>query len=161
MTTMKICKICLQSNFLCSGCSEKLESGKITKTDVAITRAIHKMADTMKNFNADFLKSFESDKFIVIMADSKHTGMLIGKAGRNVKKLGEMLGKNVKVIEKTSEKEMIETLLNVPILAINKIYAGHESYRIRIEKRFEKRVDKKLFQLIEKIIEKPVEVIFE
>src|SRR3989344_6309223 len=52
--SMKICKVCLSSDILCAGCSRRLEDGKITKTDIDISRAIHKISRE-KDFNVYFV----------------------------------------------------------------------------------------------------------
>lgn len=158
---LKICNVCLQSNFLCSACNKKMEHKEMTKTDVAVSRALYNLSKDVKNFNADFLRAIETEKFIVILVDRAHAGKIIGTGGKNVKTLGEILKKNVKIIERAGEKQMLEKLLNVPILALNKVYSGQEKIRIRIEKRYRNKVNLNLKPAIEKLLEKPVEIVFE
>jgi len=138
-----------------------MERKELSKIDVAVSRALHALTKDVKNFDADFIKAIETDKIIIILVNKEHVGRVIGAGGKNVKKLTETLGKKVKVIEKASEKDMIEKLLNTQILALNKVYSGKEKIRIRIEKRFEKQINKDLKLAIEKLIKKPVEIIFE
>jgi transcription antitermination factor NusA-like protein len=159
---LKICKICLQSDFLCSGCSSKLENNQITKTDVAIERALYNIAKDQKKFDADFLKSIELPEKVIILVDRKHVGSIIGKAGNNIVKLEKTLGKKVKVLEYTNdEKEMIKNIVGAPILAINKLYEKEESIKVRIERRYEKRVDKSAGEIIKNVIGKHASIVFE
>lgn len=162
LMTSKICKICLQSDFLCSGCNSKLESGIITKTDVDVSRALFKLSKELKNFNVDFIRAIETENKIIIIVDKKNIGSLIGKSGKNVTKLEKLLNKKIRIIEDTKdEKKMIENIIGVSILAINKIYAADEIFKIRIEKRFARHVDKNISEIIEKILNKKIKIVFE
>jgi transcription antitermination factor NusA-like protein len=159
---MKICKICLQSDYLCSACTQKLESGKITKTDMDVSRALFKLSREIKNFEADFINAVDTEKMIFIFCYGKDMGSVIGKGGKNIAKLEKMLGKKVRVIQHTSnEKELIKNIVGVPIYAINKIYDPEETIKIRIEKKYQKRADKNSADVVKKVIGKDVKIVFE
>lgn len=159
---MKICKICLQSDYLCSACAQKLESGKITATDVVVSRALFKLSKDMKNFEADFIDAIDTDNMIIILCNGKDMGAIIGKGGKNISKLEKLLGKKVRVVQHTSdEKEMIKSIIGVPIFAINKIYDPDEALKMRVEKKYMKKVDKSAVQAAKKIIGKDVKIVFE
>jgi transcription antitermination factor NusA-like protein len=150
----KICKICRQSDMLCSGCNKLLREGMLTRTDIDVARAIEKM-----KLNASFTRTIDYSSRIIIIA-GKDAGRIIGKSGKNAKELSRILGKEIDVIEEGNEKKMIEKMLRVPTVGINKVYGGVEKYKVRVEKRFrlQARADS---MLMSKVLAKPVEIIFE
>jgi predicted PilT family ATPase len=145
----------LKSDMLCSACNSKLQVGEITKADLAISRAIYSFRP-----DASFTSYIETKNFIIVLADKDNARKIIGKAGRNVKKMSEILKTHVKIVEIGPHTVMLEELLSVPVLAINKVYGNSESYRVRIEKKFHKRV-RFPSSVAAKVINKPVEFIFE
>jgi len=153
---MKICSICLKNDLLCNACNKKLESGSISQADVAVSLALFRLG-----IPSNFIKAFDAKERIVIVADKKNSGMLIGRGGRNAKRLGTMLGKNVRIIEHVNdEKKLIESVISSPILGINKIYGNNEIYKIRIEDRFRRRVDN-MSGVVGKVLNKNVKFVFE
>lgn len=158
---MKICKVCLSSDILCSGCSRKLEEGKITKTDVKMSRAVQKLSEET-GIDVDFIQSYEHEGRIFVIVESRHAAGFIGPGGRNIKKLSEILGKPVKLLEKAegSERHVIEKLIGAPVLGINKVYSNGESFKIRVERRYMRNVQP-LTGMIAKILGKKISFIFE
>ena len=153
---MKICQVCLSSDILCNGCGKKLEKGLMSETDIAISRAIFKLG-----LDAEFSKSAGHSNCIIVLADSRNSGLLIGRGGRNAKRLSTMLGKELRVIEQTgNEKTLIEKIVSAPILGINKIYGRTELYKLRIERRFRKRVEG-MAPLLAAVLGKEVRMVFE
>jgi transcription antitermination factor NusA-like protein len=153
---MKICSVCLKNDLLCNACSKKVTSGQISKIDVDISRAIYKLG-----IEADFLKSFDFKDYYAVLADKKDSGLLIGRGGRNVRRLGIMLGKSLRIIEDTKdEKEIIENIISSPVLGVNKVYAKNEFYKIRVESRNKKRIDP-LKSLVSEILGKEVRFLYE
>lgn len=158
---MKICKVCLQSDILCNSCSKKLEDGKISRADIELDRAIHKI-NKEKDFDVEFLCAFEEGSKLYVVVDSKNTPKFIGPGGKNVKKVSELIGKQIKVMEKAngSERHVIERLLGVPVLGINRVYSGSESLKVRIEKRY-MRAAQPLANVVNKVLGKRVSFVFE
>lgn len=153
---MKICTVCLKSDMLCSGCGKRLEKNMISETDIALSRALFKLG-----FDAEFLKSIDCDGYVVVLADRKNSGLMIGKGGRNAKRLSLMLSKDVRIIQNVQdEKKLMETVISAPILGINKIYGKTEMYKLRIERRFKNRVEA-LSPLVSKVVNKEVRMVFE
>jgi transcription antitermination factor NusA-like protein len=147
---------------LCSACAQKVESGKISKVDVEVSRALFKLSREIKNFEADFVNAIDTEKMIMIFCHGKDMGSIIGKAGKNIAKLEKILGKKVRVIQQTSdEKELIKNIVGVPIFAINKIYDPEEALKIRLEKKYLKKVDRGAAEAVKKIIGKDVKIVFE
>ncbi len=148
---MKLCKICIKSDILCSGCSKKLERGEISKTDITVSRALAKM-----NLSADYMVTVEDAKTIIIVAGGD-IGAIIGRGGKNTKQLSQVLGKEVRIIEKTGEKQMIEKILRSPIIGINILYSNGERYRIRMHKTKQK----VSAELLSAVLGRKVEIVFE
>lgn len=139
---------------LCAACNSLLSACKISQTDVDLSRALEKLRLT-----AEFFNTIDHDNRIIIIA-GKDAGKIIGKGGKNAMSLTKLLGKEIDVIEVGDEKKMIEKMLRVPTLGINKVYGSQEKYKIRIEKRFRQRV-KTDSALMSKVLAKPVEIVFE
>ncbi|MFA4819355.1 MAG: KH domain-containing protein [Candidatus Aenigmatarchaeota archaeon] len=158
---MKICKVCLQSNILCLACNRKLEQGEIKEIEVKLSRELHKI-NMERDMSLDFVSIVENDNKLFVVVDSKHAARFIGPGGKNIKKLSHDLGKQVKLLEKAegSDKHVIEKLIGAPIIGINKIYSGIESYKVRVEKRYMKNVQP-LADVVGKIIGKKVSFVFE
>lgn len=147
----------MNSDILCSGCAKKLESGQISGADVAVSRALCKAAKDKKP--ADFLQAVEHKDKIIIVCEKKDARLIIGKAGKNVKEIGKTLGREIRVIEKSDEKTMIENILGAPVIGINIVYGGGETKRIRADKAHKKlRGDA---ALLEKILRSKYEIVFE
>jgi transcription antitermination factor NusA-like protein len=139
---------------LCSGCMRLLEEGKISSIDVALSRALEKM-----NLNVEFFRTLNHSNRIIIIA-GKDSGRIIGRQGKTAMQLAKVLGKEIDVIEEGDEKKMIEKMLRVPILGINKVYGKEEKLRVRVERRFRQRV-RVDSSLMGKVLCKSVEIIFE
>ena len=152
----KLCTVCLKSDILCAGCSRKLERGEITKIDMELERALFRLG-----IEVEFIKSFDEGN-IYVMATKKQAGLLIGRAGRNAKRLGIMLGKGIRIIEATDdEKLLIERVLGFQVTGINKVYAsGNEIHKIRMHRKYKERTAN-YSQVLAKMIGRPVSFVFE
>ena len=149
-----ICSICRKSDLLCGACSSLLAEGRVTQAEVDVSRAVERLVP-----GAAFLRAVSDGRRLVIVAGAD-AGKIIGKGGKNAKELGRLLGKEIDVIEQGDEKRMVEKMLRVPTLGINKVYGQQEKYRVRIEKRYRGRVRADT-ALIGKVLSKPVEIVFE
>lgn len=151
----KICKICLNNDILCQACDNALKTGRITKADVDLSRAVHKLG-----INADFLKSADSG-LLYILADRKDARILIGREGRNSRKLEAALKRKLRIIEKRDEKDIIEKVLGTDIIGVNVLYTPKERYRIRVQKIFRNRVKPDSVAALKDLLGKDYEVVFE
>lgn len=151
----KICKICLNNDLLCHACNSKLGAGEITDSDVGIARALHKLS-----IGADFIKSVDKG-MVYILADKKNAKILIGRGGKNSKKLESVIKKKVRIIEKAEEKEVIENVLGTDIIGINVLYTPKEKYRIRVQRIFRNRVNNEHVHVLNSLLGKDFDVVFE
>lgn len=151
--------MCLKSDMLCSACNKKLENGEISKTEIDIARALAKTGDDITFSNA-----VDTGKRIIILCGKHNVSRIVGRGGRNAKKLESELKKRVKVVGTDSlinDKNAMESLLNAPVIGINILYSGSESYRIRVEKKFERRIDRDVIGVLGRLSDKKTEVVFE
>ena len=151
---MKICKICVNNDILCGACSAKLNRGEITELYVSVCRALRK-----SGIEADFEKAVENKDFVMIV--SSDASKLIGRGGRNAKKIEELVGKKVRIIEKADKKAMAEKILSTPVIGVNVLYSGDEKYRIRIQSIYRRKISQGMISVAEDILGKKVEVVYE
>ncbi|MBI2578227.1 MAG: transcription elongation factor NusA [Candidatus Aenigmarchaeota archaeon] len=148
-----ICNVCLQSDILCKGCGNRLKAREITGTEISAARAVHKLG-----IGAKFSHVIDTEKDIFVIASAADVPKFIGTSGKNVKKLSSALGKNVRVVEKSEERTMIEKILGVHVIGVNVAYPG-EIRKIRIHK---KRINaEEASRLLEKIFNRRYEVVME
>ncbi|MBI3190369.1 KH domain-containing protein [archaeon] len=152
----KICNVCLKNDFLCNACNKSVLSGKVSTLDVSLSRAIYRLG-----IEADFSRAMDAGNYMIVLTDKNSSGILIGKGGRNSKRLGMMLEKNLRIIEDTNdEKKLIESIVSAPIVGINKVYGKEEYYKVRMEKRFKERVGS-MSPVLSKVVGKEVKLMFE
>ena len=140
---------------LCSGCQQKLERGEISNTDVELVRAINKI-----QLDAEFIRSVETGRKIYIIANKDDSRKLVGRQGKNVNQLSNLLKKDIQIVKNGEEKKMIESILSVPIIAINIIYSSEEIRKIRVEKNLRSKIKSNENDL-EKIFGKKYRIVFE
>jgi transcription antitermination factor NusA-like protein len=155
---MKICNFCARSDILCQACNKKLERGEITEMDVKLSRMLMQSG-------VDFLDSVETEDTITLIVEKEHVKKAIGKMGRNVKKLEEIMNKRIKILEKTEdERKIIEDLLRVPVIGVNILYTSdddEEKLRIRIEKTYQRRVRESSKETLKKLLGKTLDIVYE
>ncbi len=140
---------------ICSICAKRLEAGEITDNDVKISRCLAGIDDGLA-----YMKSFEAGGRVYILVEEPAMGKVIGRAGKNVKKLAETLKKDVKVLQKEDEKTMLEKALNTPVNGMNKVYGENEFYRIRLDRKARRRLKAGFEKVVESIVGKS-EIVFE
>jgi transcription antitermination factor NusA-like protein len=158
---MKICKVCLQSDMLCGACAKKLEDGLIRKVDIDLSRAVHKIGKD-SGYDIDFLDTIDGGTRLFVIVESRYAGRFIGPGGRTIKKISELVGKQIKLVEKATgtDKHIIEKMIDAPVIGINRIYDGKESYKVRVEQRYRRNVEP-VADVIGKLLNKKVSFIFE
>jgi transcription antitermination factor NusA-like protein len=133
----QICELCMKSNVLCSGCSEKLKRGKISELDVKISRLLYKLRSRYNLENADFTKAIDLGRVVLVLTD-KDVGLLIGREGKVVAEISQAVGKKVRIAEMSGDikKTIADVVAPAKILGINKVYkSGGYVYKVRFSKR--------------------------
>jgi transcription antitermination factor NusA-like protein len=131
-----ICNVCLNSDILCMACKRKKDEGKVTESDIKISKVINEIAKTFRPLNEVEIKKVVEGKNISVLICRKGDGArLVGKDGVMIKKLSKLTGKTLRVVEESGDvKEFIQNLVNpVPVIGLNVIYKpGKEVLKIII-----------------------------
>ena len=130
-----ICEVCLRSNILCSGCQEKLNSGKISQKDVEVSRYLYGLSERMRSIrDIKILKVVDCGTLIIITGIGD-AAKLVGREGVVVKKIAKDFKKSIRILEEASTfKGFVEELVSpAPVSGINTLYKeDQEVYRIKI-----------------------------
>lgn len=164
MKVLPICKICLESGFLCQACEKKVKKGEISERDVEIARLLYRLYKKDLVINPSFKKSVETDGYIILLVEGP-VAPLIGKGGRVVRLLSKELGKKVRVVDISSGiKKMIEDLvLPARLYGISVVYKpdGNEEYRILLKRNEKRQIpDEILCKIVEKVSGKSCSVTY-
>ena len=160
-----ICEEDIQLGRLCRICEAKLKAGQISPIDFELLKAIDKLENKKYLISTEIVRAFELDGTVLVFARG-NVGMLIGKAGKNVKELGEKLGKKVRIIELSDDsKETIQQILGrARISAVNRVFKPEsEELKVIVEARDRGSIEPikgKVEEIIRKILKKPVEISF-
>ena len=163
-----ICKICVSSDILCSGCQTKLDKGEVSQHAVEIARALSKLSERYSALDkTEFKKAIGVGDLTVVMVPKGTAGQFIGRGGVFIKELSSRLNKKIKVVEETTNnKELVQKILfPAKLLGVNVVYGPKKSemYKIRIPKMDRNKVFNKeeLETLFSELLEGETSIIFE
>ncbi|MBC7219056.1 MAG: transcription elongation factor NusA [Hadesarchaea archaeon] len=163
-----ICKICLKSGILCQGCSRKIEEGKISKLELNISLALYELSKKHKELDQlIFKRAVDSDGLAILVVGTGQIPLLIGRRGRIVQELENILKTKVRIVEEGStEKKLIQDLLTpADVLGINILYTkSGDEYRVRVPRQHMRRLPmkkEKLEAALSKLTNKNYTIIFE
>ncbi len=135
---MFVCEICLKSDSLCPSCEERLKKGEISELEVEFSKILHRLGDRFKGLREiEIVRVIEPGDLVAVLAKKGHARRLVGKGGRIIKEVTKELGRNIKVLEESGEKGIIEDLLfPARILRINVLYplGGREKFKVLVAK---------------------------
>jgi transcription antitermination factor NusA-like protein len=134
---LPICEICASTGTLCSGCTARLASGRLSEHDVKISNALHSMREKYNLDSADFSKAIDLGGFVLVLTRGD-VGKLIGKEGKVVSAISGSIGKRVRIAELGGDmkKTIADILTPAKLLGINKVFsAGKRGYKVRISSR--------------------------
>lgn len=120
-----ICGICLNSNMLCMACKKKLDEGTISELEVKVSRAVYEVAKKFRHLeNITINKVIDGKVMAVMVCGSGDRSKMIGREGMIINRLSKAIGRNVRVVEETSDfRAFVQNLLYpVPLLGMNIIY---------------------------------------
>lgn len=120
-----ICGVCLRSGILCRTCLGKFERGRVTETDIKVSKALLRLSAGIKSLrDVEMQRALESDSMVVIVCAKGDAARIIGRSGLTVKRLEKELGKPVRIIEDRGDmNDFITDLLHpVPVHGINVVY---------------------------------------
>jgi len=126
--TYPICDMCASSGVLCNGCQKKLDDGRISDLDVAVSRFLaHQDISGYERLK-------EAENGVFLFAERALVPKIIGYSGKTVKELSKRLGKRVIVIEDdASLNEMIDAVVRPSkAVALNTVYKGDGSESLKV-----------------------------
>ena len=163
-----ICRVCVSSGILCTGCEDKIKQGIISQTDVDLARAIVKLSERYPILGrSEFNRTISIDEMLLVMVPKGMAGNFIGRKGAFIKELSSMLGqKRVKIVEESNNpKELVQRILYpAQLLGVNVVYSGKKQvFKVRISKSDRERIyaKEKLEGFFEKILGGETSIIFE
>lgn len=125
MRTMPICKICAKTGVLCNSCETKLEDGNISQLDIDLANYLMELEGRFPGLkDANFYRSIDMGAVLIVLVGKGEISSFIGPRGKIIKLLQEKFGKNIRIVEKSTDlKKILEDLI-VPakLLGMNKIY---------------------------------------
>ncbi|MCL7387341.1 MAG: hypothetical protein LZ159_01350 [Thaumarchaeota archaeon] len=131
-----VCTFDLKTGIFCERCEEKIRRGEVTELDIKIMRALLELE---KNFHQlqsmCYVKSVDTkDAIIVVLRNGNLSAIPQHSLASIKRKLSDILGKNVKIIEDSVDIGRFLEPLVAParIVAINKIWLPDNSTEIRI-----------------------------
>ena len=130
-----ICEVCLKSNILCSGCQDKLNTGKISQKDIEISRYLYDLSERMRSIRDIKILKVVDCGTLIIITDVGDAAKLVGRDGVIVKKIAKEFKKSIRILEEAPTfKGFVENLLSpAPISGINTLYKeDKEVYRVKI-----------------------------
>jgi len=121
-----LCSICLKSDFLCSGCSQKLLKGELTKSIIDISRTLFKLSEEIPSLKTVVIHEIiPTSNSIVILTEGGDGAKVVGKNGKIVKLLAKKTGKSIRIVEKSPKFEEIVKSLDFPVklLGVNTLFS--------------------------------------
>jgi transcription antitermination factor NusA-like protein len=120
---------------LCSGCQEKLNTGRITKNDVNVARYLYGLSEKMRSIrDVKVLRAIDCGTLIIITGRGD-AAKLVGRDGVIVKKIAKEFKKSIRILEEAPNfREFIEELISpASINGINTLFKeNQEVYKIRV-----------------------------
>jgi len=162
-----ICEVCLKSDILCSGCQEKLNTGKITQYDVNVARYLYNLSERMRSIrNIKIIRSIDCGTLIIITGIGD-AAKLVGRDGVIVKKIAKEFKKSIRILEEAPNfRDFIEELISpASITGINTLFReNQEVYKIRVPATQKNQVlltPEGFSQIISNFYNRKVELVFE
>jgi len=121
-----LCSVCLKSDFLCSGCSQKLLKGELTESIIDVSRTLFKLGEEIPSLkSATIHEIIPTSDSIVILTEEGDGAKVVGKNGKIVKLLAKKTGKSIRIIEKSPKFEEIVKSLVFPVklLGVNTLFS--------------------------------------
>ena len=120
-----LCNVCLNSDMLCMACKKKLDGGKITDSDINISKVVNEVAKTFKPLKEIEIKRvIDGERISVIICRKGDGARLVGKDGVMIKKLSKLVEKPLRVVEESEDvREFVQNHVNpIPVIGLNIIY---------------------------------------
>lgn len=130
-----LCNFCLKSGMLCVKCQAKLESGKISETDLKIARLLLSLEEKHPQLqNVYFHKAVETDGVLAIIIGQGDIAKLLSVGGRIIREMQDLTGKQIRLLEhEVDDRKFLEDLFApYSIMTINTIWLPDGSTETRV-----------------------------
>ncbi len=133
---MPVCAFDLRTGIFCERCEEKVRRGEVSELDIRVMKSLLELEKTFHQLQSMcYVKSVDTkDTIAVVLRNGNLNAMSQQSLASLRRKLSDILGKNVKLIEDSSDIGRFLEPLVAParIVAINKIWLPDNSMEIRI-----------------------------
>lgn len=167
MVETSICKNCLETKDLCELCHGKLETGKINKKDIEVSRFLFTLSDKVKSLSDIKIVKIIDSECLIIISKIGDAAKLVGKNGFVVKALAKEFKKPIRVLEEADTlKTFVENLVSpISVQGVNTLYTTEgEVYKFRIPSNYKGRLNitpESFSDIISDIYDCKAELIFE
>jgi transcription antitermination factor NusA-like protein len=120
---------------LCVKCQAKLESGKISETDLKIARLLLSLEEKHPQLqNVYFHKAVETDGVLAIIVGQGDIARLLSVGGRIIREMQDTTGKQIRLLEHgVDDRKFLEDLFApYSIMTINTIWLPDGSTETRV-----------------------------
>ena len=137
---LPICLIDAQTNTLCRKCKQLHREGRISDTDIEISKLLLELSKSNKDLkDISFYSSYELEDVVMIITRRQDVPILTSSEVFN--EIYGLVQKEIRFLEKTNDpKKLVESLLDpVPILNVTTLYLppfSDKEYKIEISKNF-------------------------
>ena len=160
-----VCEVCLLSGMLCRSCNERLERGEVSETDIAVSRTVMKLSErTMSLRDVTIIRTAATKDLMVIVCGRGEAPRFIGTGGSNVRKLEREFGKQVKIVEETSDTgDFVRELVRpARIIRSGVLYRnGRERIKIVIGKGRANIPENDIREIVDILLGKEIEIFYE
>jgi len=130
--------VCVKSGVLCPRCQSLVDSGKVGREEVGVMRALIEAEENDSEFKwlkkTRYVKSYFADDMVVVVLEAG--GVSPYQVMRLARRLGELLGKKVKVVTSQGDaKTMVgQILYPARVSGINTLWLpdGSTRYTVRV-----------------------------
>jgi transcription antitermination factor NusA-like protein len=121
-------------------CQAKLKSGKISETDLKIARLLLSLEEKHPQLQKIYFhQAVETDGVLAIILGQGDIARLLSVGGRIIREIGEMTGKQIRLLEQdVDDRKFLEDLFApYPIMTINTIWLpdGTTDTRVILKRR--------------------------
>jgi len=126
---------CIKSGVLCPSCQEKVRTGQVTQTDIAVSRLLLKLEEKYPSIQKiDFRGAHEADNVLAIVVGDEASKRILVEGGKIIREISESTGKKVRLFERKGDTRRFleELFFPVSITTINRIWLPDGSQETRV-----------------------------
>src|SRR6056297_525747 len=95
-----ICGVCLKSEILCNGCQRRIDSGEVPEEAVDVLRMLYDLSDSIPSLkDVNIKKVMSNDDVFIMITEEGDAPKLVGRRGKIVKKIADMVDKPVRILD--------------------------------------------------------------